>query len=182
MKVTKVLFYLIITLIFFVGCGTVATIPYSFTENGNGIAEITLQIKLRKDGFPKGGLYGKSKISMKLISIEGEVIPLPKTEKVWNPISLPAEKTLTLTINIFYFYRHFMGGTSGSGILKHGADPTTDRYSMDVIFNCPPLEAGKNYKLEFKSGFQKSRLVLTETNTKKIFYEQVVPNNWKRGW
>ena len=182
MKVIKVLFYSIIILIFFAGCGTIATVPYSFTRNGNGTAEITLQINLKKDGFPKKPLYGKSKISMQLISIEGEEIPLPETGKCWNPVSLPAEKTLTLTINISYINTPFFGGTSGSGIFKHSNSSTSSRYSMDVIFNCPPLEAGKNYKLEFKSGFQKSSLVLTETSTKNIFYEQEVQNNWKRGW
>ena len=204
MKVIKVLLFLIITLVCFAGCGTMATVPYSFSENSNGTAEITFKTNLNKTGGAKGiGLGEESKKSIQLISVEGDEILLPERRKVWNPVSLPAEKPLILIVNIFYYYSPDKKGSShGTGTLADiflapaiiVADIASEAdalayninakgwRNMDVILNCPPLEVGKKYRLEYIGGWlQKQRLVLTDTSTKKIIYEQVVKENWQAG-
>jgi hypothetical protein len=205
MKVIKVLLFLIITLVCFAGCGSMATAPYSFTENDNGTAEITFKTNLNKSGGATGfGLGGdKSKKSIQLISIEEDEIPLPERRQVWNPVSLPAETPLTLNVNIFYYYKPNKKGASlSTGSLADvilapviiaaeiASEVSAQVYNekargwrnMDVVFNCPPLEAGKNYRLEYvEKWFQKSRLVLTEISTKKVVYEQEVNENWQVG-
>jgi len=204
MKIIKALLFLIITLICFAGCGTMANVPYSFTENSNGIAEMTFQTNLNKSGGAKGiGLGEESKKSIQLISIEGKEIPLPERRKVWNPVSLPTERPLTLIVNIFYYYSPDKKGSShGTGTLADvflapaiiAADIASEANAlayninatgwrnMDVILNCPPLETGKKYRLEYIKGWlQKPRLVLKDISTKKIIYEQEVNENWQVG-
>ena len=206
MKVIKVLLFLTITLVCFVGCSTIATAPYSFPENDNGTAEITFKTNLDKYGGHKGfsdpSKYTVKK-SLQLISIEGDEIPLPEKRTVWNPVSLPADRPLTLTVNIFYFYypskesSHHSTGSVADIVLfpiliaadiasDIAADIAAEKAkgwrNMDVIFNCPPLEAGKNYRLEYvERWFQKPRLVLTEISKKKVVYEQEVKGNWQVG-
>jgi hypothetical protein len=46
---------------------------------------------------------------------------------------------------------------------------------IDVLFNCPPLEAGKKYSLSFRKEAGtpgKNKLVLVDTETRKIIYQQ----------
>jgi len=201
MKIIKVLLFLIITLVCFAGCGSMATVPYSFTENSNGTAEIIFQTNLNKSGGAKGSfqtILNKSrgakvsKKSIQLISVEGEEIPLPERRKVWNPVSLPAERDLTLIVNIFYYYE---AGSHGTDTLADivlapviiAADTVSAAVAngwrnMDVIVNCPPLEAGKKYRLEYiERWLQKPRLILTDISAKKIIYEQEVKENWQKG-
>lgn len=205
MRLIKILSFLIIASACFTGCGAMATVPYSFTKNGNATAEIIFETNLDEFGGAEGiGLGEESKISIQLIAIEGEEIPLPERRTVWNPVSLPAERHLTLITNIFYYYRPDKKGSShGTGTLLDivlapviiAADIASEidaiSYNinekgwrnMDVIFNCPPLEAGKNYRLEYidESWSQKPRLVLIDTSAKKIVYEQEVVENWQVG-
>lgn len=206
MKDIRALLFLLITLFCFAGCGTMATVPYSFPENANETAEITFKTNLNRSGGAKFGLFfsgEESKKSIQLISIEGDETPLPERRTVWNPVSLPSEKPLTLIVNIFYYYSPDKKGKShGTGTLLDvfalpvivAADVASDvaalAYNinakgwrnMDVTFNCPPLESGKNYKLEYIDRWlQKPKLVLTDISAKKIVYEQQVEGKWEVG-
>jgi hypothetical protein len=51
----------------------------------------------------------------------------------------------------------------------------TRSVDTDVIFSCPPLEAGKKYTLSFDKGYGmpgRNKLILTNSETKKIVYQQ----------
>jgi len=204
MKNIRVLIFALIPAAFFAGCGTMDSVPYSYTEYKAGTAEITFQTNLNKQGGANGfGLGEESKKSIQLISIEGDEIPLPERRKTWNPVSLPADRNLTLHINIFYYYSPNKKGTTfSSGTLLDiilapalivadiASEVSAIAYNMnakgwrnmDVVFSCPPLEAGKTYKLEYSEKWlQKPRLVLKDTATKKTVYEQEVKENWQAG-
>jgi hypothetical protein len=210
MKLIKNLLFLTFSLACFAGCGTMATVPYSFTENNGKTAEITFETNLNKSGGAKGIMWGgKSKKSIQLISIEDNEIPLPERGTVWNPVLLPADKPLILIVNIFYYYEPdkpdysdkkrstYSTGTLLDIILTPALIiddiisvgntiiyliTTPGWRNMDIIFNCPPLEAGKNYRLEYRGNWLvKRRLVLRDTSTKKIIYEQEVKENWNVG-
>ena len=207
MKIMKVLLFLLIALFCFVGCGTIATVPYSFTENDNGIAEITFQTNLNRYGFSKGRQSspfreGRKK-SILLMSVNENELPLPEMRTVWNPVSFPAGEPITLNLNIFHYYDpedSKKGGLHSSGsvlvdiivvpaeaiagaIVDTVAAISAEGWrNMDVTFNCPPLEAGGSYKLEYiERWLQKPKLVLTDISTKKIVYEQLVAVNWRAG-
>ena len=195
MKIIKVLLFLIFTLVCFAGCGTMAAVPYSSTEN-NKAAEITFQTNLDNKGSATGfGFRGSnSKKSIQLLSVEGDEIPLPEKRKVWNPVSLPAETPLTLTVNVFYYFNPKSRNSSSTGTLfdvvilvADVADAVSNINkegwrNMDVILNCPPLETGRSYKLEYiQKMFKKPCLVLTDISTKKIVYEQEVQEKWQAG-
>jgi len=193
MKVIKVLLILIITFICFIGCVSWSSAHYYFTENGNETAEIK---------FLNSGVYERC---IQLISIDGETILLPKSGITWNPVQIPAERPLKLILNLFQSY--LPEKKSSSKFNETGIDiidlpiaaakaiesnvheweqlAGAGWTNMDVIFNCPPLEAGKKYRLEWSSSFKEPRdrlkqtLVLIDTRTKKIIYKQDVYGN---GW
>jgi len=192
MKVIKVLLILIITLTCFIRCISWSSDHYSFTENGNKTAEIE---------FLNSGFYERC---IQLISIDGEAIPLPKSRKVWNPVQIPAERPLTLILNLFQSYipeRKPDAITLTNSVLDLIIGPiaAVDHVikdleqdagagwiNMDVIFICPPLEAGKKYRLDWSSSLKEPRerleqtLILKDTRTKKIIYKQdVYGNGWK---
>jgi hypothetical protein len=188
MKVIKVLLFLIITLICFTGCLTSwPSAPYSFTENGNGTAEIT---------------FRNVNELIQLISIEGDALPLSERGKTWNPVSIPAERPLTLIVNLMYYYTPPKKKSSGHTgtildiVFLPGAiaDEAAQLFgikegwhNIDVIFNCPPLEVGGNYRLRYvgdymiERGLQKPRLVLIDIRTENIIYEQDVEGKWQAG-
>jgi len=190
MKVIKVLLILIITLICFIGCITWPSDHYSFTENGNETAVIEF---LNSSALER---------CIQLISIDGEAIPLPKSGKVWNPVQIPAERPLTLTINLLGGYApERKPDTIPSDNLITGPIAAVEHTvkdfeqsagigwtNIDVIFNCPPLEAGKKYRLDWSFSNKepqkslKQTLVLIDARTKKIIYKQdVYGNGWEDG-
>jgi len=71
-------------------------------------------------------------VGIRLVDCEGTVRPIPAQGTVWENDNLyPAEKPLNLRVYIYW---------------------SEDRYGerRRGIFKCPPLEAGKEYKLWFK--------------------------------
>jgi len=214
MKGLKVLLFVCITLFFFSSCvfmspaamkaefggtgtGNIAAVPYSAVKDNDRTVEMTFQTNLTGDGGSHKTTWGDDGgMSIQLVSIDGEEIPLPERRTVWNPVTLPADKPLTLIVNVFRYSTQkdsidlgYFGGfvtiTAGGWL------------NMDVTLNCPSLEAGKNYKLEYKPGKNKeflglvvgwipTKLVITDTKTKKSVYEQSIEGekrrmDWKAG-
>jgi hypothetical protein len=122
--------------------GCATALPYSFAENENETASITFFTRGRGEGVD-------------LHYFEGIELPIPENIKYWAPVIFPAGKPFTLTVNIY------------NSNLEKGTEK---------IFNCPALAAGSNYKLEYKRakifGILCNRIILSDTKTKKIIYEQ----------
>jgi hypothetical protein len=142
----------------FVGCST-TPVPYSFTENGTGTATITFV----------GGNPG-----LRLIYFERYELPAPEKMTHWEPISFPAGRSLRITVHAYYQ----QSNTEDQGWLATivtTAITSSRSVNRDVTFECPALDAGKDYKLAFRKGAGirgKNLLVLTEIKTRKIVHEE----------
>jgi hypothetical protein len=151
-KNTVFLFVFLFTLIYIAGCSFSRPVSYSFAENEkeNGTATITF--------------VGKKKTGVDLFYFEENELPVPGRNKYWAPVTFPAGRPFTLTVNL-YFYQTHKGNT--------------------VKFNCPALTAGEDYKLslyivEEKKFFStitregSETLVLKNARTGNVVYEQKV--------
>jgi hypothetical protein len=148
------LFVFLFTLFFIAGCSFSTAVPYSSfaeNENENGTATITF--------------IGKKKQGVDLFYFEEKELPIPIRKKYWAPVTFPAGRPFTLTVNIYYYEMQ------GKGTV--------------VKFNCPALTSGENYKLsvniiEEKKSFSRitregsETLVLSDAKTDKVVYEQKV--------
>jgi len=161
------------------GSGHIATVPYSAVKDENRTAVITFGNHLLNNGAYYDG-NNEGGLNIQLVSIDGIEIPIPERRTVWNPVSFPAGKPLTLVVNIFYFATK----TSGVDLYIIGFESITagSWYNTDVTFNCPPLEAGKSYTLNAYGKGTNTRFILTDTKTKKkvYVYDQSVLK-WKEG-
>jgi len=168
---------LIFTAFCVIGCSTakLKPVPYDFTENEKTNGKATLffgTAYYNSDNF--GGYCG-------FVDLEGKKLPKPEKGTYWNLIQVPAGKELNIRV-----YISFQGKYSSFGKYQDGR--------RMGIFRCPPLEAGKKYKLWFESyegwyGGKKEigelgagRLILTYANvkklnsfTKKIYVQEIPP-------
>jgi len=187
MKGLRVLLFVGITVFLFVSCvtmkdfelgtGTIATVPYSVAKDSKETAEITFITNLYSNGSAilkkmNGLEYGGEGIQP--ISIDGEKISFAEKGTVWNPVTVQAGKPLTLTVNIYY-YKFSMPYPSQPGLWNNA----------DITFDCPSLEAGKKYSLDFiqnirsaigggwSTSYRVDRyIVLTDLSTNKIVYKK----------
>jgi len=141
----NLLITLAITMVCFFGCATqYELIPYSFTENESTDRTATITF-VRHNGIGHGfERYN----GVRLIDFEINEIPAPETETEWQYVSFPAGRPLNLRVFI-YFENDFHSER------RRG------------IFRCPPLEAGRNYKLWNKGNTQ---LILTDANVKRLVF------------
>jgi len=151
---------LIILLISLAGCSTTKPVVYSFAdeESENGTATITFA--------------GNKKNGVLLIHFEGNRLPAPEKGKRWEPITLPAGRQLNLRVNVFNDDNY---SSSGYAILDMFMGPIIigNKTDKNVTFECPALEAGKNYKLTFRNpAIGRSSLILTDINSGVRIYEQ----------
>jgi hypothetical protein len=143
---------LLFTVIYITGCSFSTAVSYSFAENEkeNGTAAITF--------------VGKKKTGVDLFYFEEEELPVPRKNRYWAPVTFPAGRPFTLTVNLYYYQEH------KGNVVK---------------FNCPALTSGENYKLslriiEEKRSFSRitregsETLVLSDARTDKVVYEQKV--------
>jgi hypothetical protein len=139
-------------------CSTTPVL-YSFVENGTENATIS---------FMRGNP------GVALIYFEGNELPEPEKKTHWDPLSFPAGKPLSITVHVYYQ----QANSSGQGLLitlVATAIVSSRSVDQDVLFECPALEAGKEYKLVFRKGAGltgQNLLVLTDVSTKKIVYQQ----------
>jgi hypothetical protein len=173
MKYLNFILVVFIAMFCFSGCSTVYTVisvtkrdinsvPYSFTGNNSVTATVTLQT----------GIFNRD-FDMRIISLNGNLLPEPEEGTKWNPVSFPAGVPLTLLVNIDDY-------SDSDGSLIGGWR------NVDITFNCPALETGKNYGLSFKdrSRFLRGNqyfIVLVDTATESIVYEQEITLRWKNG-
>jgi hypothetical protein len=125
------------------GCASGKPFPYSFADNadGNGTATITFISTKEKEGVD-------------LHYFEDIELPIPAEGKYWAPVTFPAGRPFTLTVNVYY------------------SDTDTGK---ERPFDCPALTAGKDYKLQLKRVgifFARFNLILIDAKTKKVVYEQ----------
>jgi len=145
----KPLFILAICLFCITGCSTTGTttppitpspVQYSFTETEDMTAKLIFTYK--------------DKAGVSLIDFEEKILPNPAENTYWEPIVLPAGRTLTLRVFVYW-----------------GEGETNRRRG---IFNCPPLEKGKTYKLWYYMGEKHNeakKLILTESDIERISYK-----------
>jgi len=155
----KNIFWVVLALVSFcfIGCVTqTKPVPYSFAEDEveNGTATIIFVSSNNNRGI------------IRLIDFEEKVIPAPENKTHWEPITLPAGRPLKLRV--------YVGWSKD----KYGAD--MPGYRRKGIFNCPALEAGKQYKLWFDTDtdtdynkrdyYGTGYIVLTDVKVKKLSY------------
>ena len=151
------LFFLAAASFCVMGCKSLLpkAVPYSFAPEGSPTAAIT---------FQGGGIdlvkYGDAKL------------PVPKIKTYWSPFLFPAGKKLNLRLHMVRGGPTWISSTPWGLVIL----PISIMLSVRawVSFYCPPLEAGKEYKLSFRSGFSTlgRKLVLQDAQTGQIIYEQ----------
>jgi hypothetical protein len=157
--------------VLFAGCATTSrtAVPFSFVEDGADSASIEMV----------GGSPGVS-----LVYFDKNELPQPAEETYWSPLSFPAGKPLEITVHTYYYQQSTTSTSAGMlGVLissvATSAISASRNVDRDVLFTCPALESGKAYKLVFRKGAGVSGenlLVLTDTETGKVFYEQEFKN------
>ena len=98
-------------------------VPYTFgqNENANGTATI---------------IFAHHPYGFRFVDFEGEQLPEPEEGTQWYPLQFPAGRELNIRLYI-----------SWSGHMEDGVWVDEPGYRRRGIFKCPPLEAGKTYKL-----------------------------------
>jgi len=164
---------LIAIIAFFVtGCASMITSSsYSFAKTGEQTAVIYLNCT-KNNGI-------------KIIDYSGTVIPKPKEGTRWDVITFPAEKPFFLKVNVYDKGKSNLGA-SGTGAkflnsllsivgLFVSIESSRAKVSRDVYFTCPPLEAGKQYNLIFKSrSIRRNSIELWERGDSRLIYEQIL--------
>ena len=141
------------------GCATMKPVQYAFPGEGSETALVYFVV-----GNP----------GVELVYLNGKALPEAEKGTYWNPISVTAGKELVLRVHANYS----QSSTSSSNLLvalASAAITSSRSVDSDVEFTCPPLEAGKEYVLEFRKGNGlkgKNALILTDKATKNIVFQQ----------
>ncbi|MDR1389132.1 MAG: hypothetical protein LBJ31_04070 [Treponema sp.] len=152
------------------GCATTRTpVPFSFVEGEGESASINIV----------GGSPG-----VWLVYYDKNELPPPEEETYWSPLFFPAGQPLQFTVHAYY-YQQGSATASGNLLVNLIADVASSAIAAsrnvdrDVLFECPALEAGNEYKLVFRKGAGttgQNLLVLSEIATGKVIYEQEFEN------
>jgi len=153
MKNKKILYIIILTLAAFCvsGCYSSskkksAPTPARYSFAGEGSK--TASIK-----FIQG-----EQVGVYLVDCDGVSRPSPAEGTYWEPDNLfPAEKPLDLRVYIYWNENVY-------GERRRG------------VFKCPPLEAGKSYKLWFKGNSKGGKIILTYSDVTSLSYKNETPN------
>jgi len=164
--ISKIQFVIIFSGFFLLfGCSSLQPISYYFVENDINSASINF-------------VQGEARVSF----VSYNEYSLPESEKgtFWNSIFFPSGVPLEIIVHAYYFQSGGEGYSIGLlvGLITDVATSgIRKKRSVDnnILFLCPPLEAGKEYRLSFKKegGVPgKNILVLTDIVTKKVVYQQ----------
>ncbi|MDR2865406.1 MAG: hypothetical protein LBV68_07350, partial [Spirochaetaceae bacterium] len=119
-------------------------------------------------------LFYQGNPGVSLVYFEDDMLPNPEEKTYWNPIAFPADTAFTMMVHAYYAQSNNYN-PSLIGSLVTTTITASRSVDTDVLFNCPPLGAGKNYKLVFRKGSGvsgKNILVLIDSETNKIVYRQ----------
>ena len=166
--ISKGLFVIIFSGLFFiVGCSSVTSISYSFVEDEKNSASISFQ----------AGNPGAS-----FLFYKGKSLPDAEEKTIWDPIVFPSGEPLEITVHVYHYETSSgIGDSSIVGLLAGAiADEATYEarqsrvVDTDVLFTCPPLQAGKHYSLSYAKGpaLRRNRLVLVEIPVNIMVYQQ----------
>ena len=109
-----------------------------------------------------------NKVGVRLVDCNGNAMPSPAQGTYWEPaIFFPASEPLDLRVYIYWDEDQY-------GERRRG------------IFKCPPLEAGREYKLWYNGDLKGGSIILTYSNVTElrfaagkprfeIVHEQVIP-------
>jgi len=159
MKNKHIVFMIITFAAFFVvGCSSLPKdVPYNLMDNEDTNKTASIYCDM-------GGYFSQGQFVPNLwfVDFEGKTLPDPKQGTLWNPIIFPAERELNIRIYLSSFQSKI----------------DDNHYRRMGIFRCPPLEAGKKYRLWYQpdqSGKTGGRLVLTDAKVKEIkFYTKLI--------
>jgi len=151
MKNKKILCIVLVFAAFYVmGCSTTRKadpVPVRYSFAGNESANMAATMTF----------IGDSKVGIRLYDCDGVARPSPAEGTYWEPaILFPVEKPLNIRVYIYWNEDQF-------GERRRG------------IFRCPPLEAGKEYKLWFKGKLKGGSIILTYANVDKLSYSSGKP-------
>ena len=155
--------FIFLGLFVLIGCSS-TPITYMMTNDEINSASISF-----KSGSPR------------VTFLEYNGIELPAAEKKtrWDPLVFPSGVPLNITVHAYYYQSTY--GYVGTGFIAAvtaaatSAIVATRNVDTKVVFNCPPLEAGKNYTLTFKkeTGVPgKNVLILTDNSERGEVYRQ----------
>lgn len=156
-KKFKVTIGVIIVTFSIVSCSTMP-MPYSFANEGAETAQLNVV---------------KGNPGLSLIYVDGNEIPNPLPKTHWEPLEFPAGQPIKLTVHAYYQQEN--NNTSILASLITTAITASRSVNRDVLFECPSLTAGKNYKLTFRKGSGlkgDNLLVLTDVASGKIIHQQ----------
>ena len=160
MKIKKILFIILVLAAFCImGCITTdRRIPaqYSFAEKDSDTQTASINF------------IGGKKKGIRLFDYNGKTMPPSAQGTYWESnILFPAYEPLDIRVYIYWNEDQY-------GERRRG------------IFKCPPLEAGREYKLWFNGGLEGGSILLTYSNVSELTYvsgkpkfeivkEQIIP-------
>jgi hypothetical protein len=165
----KIIFILVLVLFAntFIGCISYSVAQYSFAKNENEAASITFLQNHNKS-------LRSNREDVYFIDLEGVNLPDPERNTIWgDTIIFPAGVPLKIRVDVSWESKRIKG--------------KKDLGHKKIIFECPPLEAGKEYQLRYihetigDFGFFDKmidviifgdRLILTNISTGEIIHEK----------
>jgi hypothetical protein len=149
-----------------VGCSTVprtTAVPLSFAPESEQTAVINVVT-----GNP--GLW--------LVFVDGQELPGAAEGTHWAPLLFPTGRPFNITVNA-HFEEQAVTNHGLLATLVTSVVAASRGVNQNVLFECPPLDAGKQYKLTFRKGIGltgKNLLVLTNAENGKTVHEQEFGN------
>jgi len=162
--------FVISNLFILLGCSSMKPISFALVEDKSNSVSIS---------------FAQGNPGVKFLSYNNINLPESDGKTYWDPIFFPSGIPLEITVHAYY--SHGAGGSVAAGVVIGGlvggiiapsiTSRTRNARSVDdeIIFSCPPLEAGKEYKLSLVKGEGvpgKNTLVLTNTSTNEVILEQ----------
>ena len=148
----------------FVGCAS-KPVQYSFAANEQNLPSIAF-----KTGNP----------SVSFVSFDGQTLPQPARSTRWEPLNFPSDRDLRIIVHARYTTNSKVS-LGGFGLLGTAVNVVQDvravsrNVDADLVFDCPPLEAGRSYQLYFvkEPGMPgKNILTLTDIESAEVVIQQ----------